>query len=161
MLSDVENDGFRDRAAAGTELATLRAYRVALADRLEHSGSWWPWDVGIGLWLFLLFGLQSLHGTWVSVAVLVLAVGGAWGVHVGFRRATGTWISAWRPGRTRRGAWCWVAWVLAVSATALVAEYELGLHGAMAVAGVVLGVTVAAFNRWWMRVYLAGLRSGL
>jgi hypothetical protein len=56
--------------------------------------------------------------------------------------------------------WCWVAWVLVVSATAFVAEYELGLRGAMAVAGVVLGVTVAAFNRWWMRVYAAGLRGG-
>jgi hypothetical protein len=58
MLSDMESGEIRDRAAAGAELATSRADRVALADRLEHSGSWWPWDVGIGRWLFLLFGLQ-------------------------------------------------------------------------------------------------------
>ncbi|MBM7807129.1 hypothetical protein JOD57_002966 [Geodermatophilus bullaregiensis] len=124
----MESDGTTDPTAAAAQLATLQADRVALADRLEHSGPWWPWDVGLGLWLFLLFGLQSLQGSWVVVPVLLLAVVGVWGIRVTFRRATGTWVSGWRAGRTRRATWSWVTWVLVVAATAFLAEYELGLR---------------------------------
>ena len=161
MLSDMESDEIRDRAAAGAELATLQADRVALADRLERSGTWWPWDVALGVWVFLLVGSQSLRGAWVGIAALVLAVVGVSVAYVVFRRTTGMWVDGWRRGRTRRGMWCWGAWVLVVYAAASAAEHELGLRGAMAVAGAVLGVTLAGVNRWWVRVYAAELRSAL
>ncbi|MEX5721363.1 hypothetical protein [Geodermatophilus maliterrae] len=155
----MESDDTTDRTTAAAQLATLRADRAALADRLEHSGSWWPWDVGLGLWVFLVIGSQSLQNDWVRAGAVVLALLGVRVVYVLFRRATGVWVDGWRRGRTRRGMWAWVAWVLVVYAAAFTAENELGLRGAMAVGGVVLGVTLAAFNRWWMRVYVAELRG--
>jgi hypothetical protein len=155
----MESDEVSDRDAARAELAALQDGRTRLAERLEHSGPWWPWDVGLGLWVFLLIGSQSLHGTWVSVAVLVLAVVGVWVAYVAFQRTTGVWVNGWRRGRTRRVVWSWTAMCLVVYLIALVAEDELGLRGAMAVAGAVLGVVLAAVNRWWMRVYHAELRD--
>ncbi|WP_139173494.1 hypothetical protein [Geodermatophilus telluris] len=150
-----------DRDAAAAQLAALQADRAALADRLEHSGVWWPWDVGLGVWVFLLFGAQSLRGTWAAVVTVVLTVVGVWGARFAFRRTTGTWISGWRRGRTQRVVWSWVAFVLVVFVTASFAEHEVGLRGAMAVAGAVLGVALAAVNRWWVRVYAVELRSGV
>jgi hypothetical protein len=147
-------------AAAAAELAALQAGRVHLADRLEHSGSWWPWDVGLGLWVFLLLGAQSLRGVWwVSVAVVVLAVVGVRVVYVVFRRITGVWVNGFRRGRTRKVIGVWLAVYALVVAVGSWAEFALGWPGAMAVAGAVLGVAVAFINRWWMRVYAAELRG--
>ena len=41
----------------------------------------------------------------------------------------------------------------------LVAELRLGLTGAMAAAGVVLGVAFVPIGRWWMRINAAELRE--
>jgi hypothetical protein len=82
-----------------------------------------------------------------------------WVAYVAFQRTTGVWVNGWRRGRTRRVVWSWTAMCLVVYLIALVAEDELGLRGAMAVAGAVLGVVLAAVNRWWMRVYYAELRD--
>ena len=156
----MESHEVSDRSTAAAELAALQAGRVQLADRLEHSGSWWPWDVGLGLWVFLLLGAQSLRGVWwVSVAVVVLAVVGVRVVYVVFRRTTGVWVNGFRRGRTRKVIGVWLAVYALVVAVGSWAEFALGWRGAMAVAGAVLGVVVAFINRWWMRVYAAELRG--
>ena len=156
----MESHEVSDRSTAAAELAALQAGRVQLADRLEHSGSWWPWDVGLGLWVFLLLGAQSLRGVWwVSAAVVVLAVVGVRVVYVVFRRTTGVWVNGFRRGRTRKVIGVWLAVYALVVAVGSGAEFALGWRGAMAVAGAVLGVVVAFINRWWMRVYAAELRG--
>ncbi len=158
----MESDGvLHDRDGAAAQLAALRSGRAALADRLEHSGPWWPWDVGLGLWVFLLLGAQSVDDEWVGVAVVVLAVVGVRGAYVVFRRTTGTWVNGFRRGRTLEVIGVWLAVCAVVVGVGLWAEFELGWRGAMAVAGAVLGVVLAFVNRWWMRVYLAELREGL
>ncbi|OMQ14313.1 hypothetical protein A7K94_0217515, partial [Modestobacter sp. VKM Ac-2676] len=147
-----------DRETAAAQLATLRADRAALADRAMQP--WW-YDAALGAMVFGLFASYSLWYPWLTLtAVVLFGAGLRWLVWV-YRRLTGTWVSGDRPGPTRRAWRVWLVGATAVLVPALVLEFGFDVPGAMVVAGAVLGVGIALVSRWWSRIYVAELRSGL
>lgn len=147
-----------DREAAAAQLAALRSDRAALADRAMQP--WW-YDALLGLMTFAFFASYSLWFPWGPlVAIPLFGAGTLWLMSV-YRRLTGTWVSGDRPGPTRRAWRVWIVCSLVVLAPAVVLELLLDVRGAMAVAGVVLGVGIAFISRWWSRIYIAELRGEL
>ena len=130
MLSDMESNEPDDRATAAAELATLRANRDALAQRVATA----PW--------------------WYDVLLLSLR-----GMVVLFRRITGFWVDGLRKGPTRKAVAGWVVAVMAVLGAGSAADGLLGWTAAMPVAGAVLAVGLFFVNRWWVRIYVAELRA--
>ena len=158
MLSDMESDRLTsDPTDAAAQLAALRAQRQAMADRVR--APWW-YDVALGGAVFLCSAAVSLRDTraWQLVA-LGTALLLIWVVFSAYRRTTGVWVNGLRRGRTRRTLAVWFPLYAVVMTAGLVAELRLGLTGAMAAAGVVLGVAFVPISRWWMRIYAAELRE--
>jgi hypothetical protein len=146
-----------DRSAAAADLAALDAGRAALADRAQQP--WW-YDAALGGIVFALLATASLRNTPLQFVVDVLALLGLAALKAAYTRRAGFWVSGLRPGRTRKVVRVWLPLYCLVVALAVGAEYGLGWRGAMAVAGVVLGVSIALVSRWWTRVYVAELREG-
>ena len=159
MLSDMESDGGTvDRTAAAAELAALDAERAALADRVVQP--WW-YDALLGLLVAGFISSYSTRNAWVILgAVLVLLVG-LRGLMAAYRRISGVWVSGLRPGATQRAVTVWFVVYAVVVAAAAVFEYGLEIRGAMVVAGIVLGVAIAAISQWRTRIYVADLRGEL
>ncbi len=154
MLSDME----RDELPAGPagELAALQADRAALADRARQP--WW-YDPALGLLVFALLGQASLRSVWWTVATAVLALVGVALLKRAYVRHTGMWVNGLRPGPTRRAIRVWVIGYVLVVGVAAALEYGAGLRGAMVVAGLVLGIAIAAISRWWTTIYQRELRG--
>ncbi len=151
-------DGAADPTAAAAQLAVLQAGRAALAERVVQP--WW-YDALLGLLVAGLLASYSLRSTWVTLGALVLFLAGLRGLVVLYTRLTGLWVDGLRAGPTRRAVRAWFVGYAVVVGAAAVAEYLLGLRGAMAVGGVVVGVGLALVSRWWTRIYVAELRGGL
>jgi hypothetical protein len=152
------NDGAAPPVDAAAALAALGADRSAMADRAMQP--WW-YDVALGLLVFQLVASYSLHRNWVTLLAVAVLVVGCLALKRTYERITGFWVSGLRPGATRRAVRVWSVGYAVVLAAAAGAEYGLGWHGAMAVAGVLLGIGVALTSRWWSRIYIAELRKGL
>lgn len=159
MLSDMESDGgTMDATTAAAELAALDADRAALADRVVQP--WW-YDALLGL---LVAGFVSSYSTrhpWIICGALVVFLAGLRGLVAVYRRITGMWVNGLRPGATQRATRVWFVVYAVVIAAAAVVEYGLEIRGAMVVAGLVLGVTIAVISQWWARIYVAELRGEL
>ncbi|MGY1846652.1 hypothetical protein [Blastococcus sp. SYSU DS1021] len=147
-----------DDRDARTQLAALRADRAALAERVVQP--WW-YDVLLGLLTFLLFASYSFAFPWLTLGALVVHLAGLRGLMAVYRRLTGAWVSGDRPGPTRRAYTAWLVGATLVVVPALVLELLLDVHGAMVVAGAVLGIGIALVSRWWTRIYVAELRGEL
>jgi|SRR3954451_21178831 hypothetical protein len=159
MLSDMETQGAMDSAAAAGQLDELRADRERLADRVVPP--WW-YDPALGVVVFLLVSALSLRDAgWWYFATLAVGIAGLGALVRAYRRITGIWVSGFRKGATRRAIHVWLVAYAVVVGAAAVAEFVLGLRGAMVVAGAVLGVTLTFLGRWWTRLYVAELRGGL
>ena len=143
-------------AAAAAQLAALQADRAAMADRAVQP--WW-YDVLLGVLVAGFTASYSVHQEWVSPVALLLFLGGNLGLMTVYRRRTGTWVGGYRSGRTRRVMWVWLTVSVVVLAVGGGAEFGLEQRGAMAVAGIVLGLAAGLVSRWWTRVYVAELRS--
>ncbi len=143
---------------AAAQLAALRADRAAMAERAMQP--WW-YDVALGLLVFGLFAQRSLDSDLVSAVSTVVFIAGCVALMTWYRRHTGFFVGGLRRGRTRRAMWAWFAVCLVVVVAATWLEEVHEVPGAMAVAGLVLGVAVAVTSRWWTRLYIAELREGL
>src|SRR4051812_18203814 len=141
-----------DRAGAAAQLATLRADRAALADRVLQP--WW-YDVCLGLLLFGFLASYAVDSLWVTFPALVLFGAGLAALVAAYRRLTGVWVST-----PRRVMALWAALVVLVFVPALVLAEGFGLHWVMVIAGAVLGIAVAVLSRVWGRAYVAELREG-
>jgi hypothetical protein len=148
-----------DATAAAPELAALRVDRERLAERVVPP--WW-YDPALGVVVFLLLSALALRDAgWWYFATLGVAVVGLWALVTAYRRITGVWVSGLRRGRTSRVVAVWFALYAVVLAAGLVADFVFGVRFAMVVAGAVLGVAITFLGRWWIRLYVAELRSGL
>ena len=152
----VAGDGTAGRTAAAAQLAALQAGRAALAERVVQP--WW-YDVLLGLLVAGLLASYSLRSTWVTLGALVLFLLGLRGLVALYTRRTGLWVDGLRAGPTRRAVRVWFVGYAVVVGVAAGAEYLLGLRGAMAGGGVVVGVGIALVSRWWTRIYVAELRG--
>ena len=153
----MESNELDDRAAAEAQLATLQAQRAALAERAMQP--WW-YDAVLGLLLFGFIASYAWHDTWLTLgatAVFLLCLRGMIAL---YKRHTGFGISGFRQGRTRWAVAVWVVCVLVVLGAGFALD-GAGHAWAMPVAGLVLGIAVAAVSRWWTRIYVADLREGL
>jgi hypothetical protein len=127
-----------DRAAAQTQLAALRADRVALAARAVQP--WW-WDVALGLLAFTFLGSYAVLDWWGIALCGLVFFAGIYGLVAFYRRRTGLWLSADRPGvqpLLRFWLACCIGWaVVAV----LHMQFDLPelLLGVSAVCGVAAG----------------------
>ncbi|MGY1737943.1 hypothetical protein [Geodermatophilus sp. SYSU D00684] len=148
----MENDAI-DRDTAAAQLATLRADREALADRVLQP--WW-YDVALGLLLFALLASYALDSLWVTFPALVLFAAGLGALVAAYRRITGVWVDT-----PPRVAAAWGAFVLVVLVPAFVLAEGYDRHWVMVPAGAVLGVAAGGLSRVWGRRWVAGLRSGL
>jgi hypothetical protein len=140
------------------QLAALRADRAVMAERAMQP--WWC-DVALGLLVFGFFAQRSLGSDRVAAGAAVVVVAGCGALMTWYRRHTGFFVGGLRRGRTRRAMWAWFAVCLVVVVAATWLEEVHEVPGAMAVAGLVLGVAVAVTSRWWTRLYIAELREGL
>ncbi len=145
-----------DRDVAAAQLAALQADRETLAERAMQP--WW-YDVVLGVLTATFFASFSLEAAWPLPVATGLYVLGLWWLVRAYRRRTGTWVNGDRPGATRRAWRTWVVFSAVVLAPAAVLESAFDVRGALAVAGVVLGVGVAFTSRWWSRIYIAELRG--
>jgi hypothetical protein len=147
-----------DRDAAAAQLAVLQADRAALADRAMQP--WW-YDALLGGCIFLILGAQAFdHPVVTVVGCLLGAAGLGWLVST-YRRLTGTWVNGFRRGPTRKAIGVWLGLYVLVVVPAFVLHLRYDQHWAMAVAGAVLGVSIALISRWWSRIYIAELRGEL
>ncbi|MGY1884677.1 MULTISPECIES: hypothetical protein [unclassified Blastococcus] len=146
-----------DATRAAAELATLRAQRVALAERVVQP--WW-YDVLLGVLVFAFLGSYATHNWWLIGGAGLVFLAGCWGLVTVYRRLTGMWVNGMRPGPTQRATtvwfWCCVSWVVAACLDAFLdlPELLLGVSAAC-------GVAVALVSRWWTRIYAAELRGEL
>lgn len=155
----MESDGeTMDTTAAAAELAALDADRAALAERVVQP--WW-YDALLGLLVAGFISSYSTRNVWVILGALVVLLAGLRGLMAVYRRVTGVWVSGLRPGATQRAIKVWYVVYAVVVAAAAVVEYGLEIRGAMVVAGIVLGVSIAVISQWWMRIYVAELRGEL
>ena len=141
---------------AAAQLAALQADRDEVAGRAMQP--WW-YDVVLGLLVAGFTASYSVHRHWIAPVALLLFLGGNLGLMTVYRRRTGTWVGGYRSGRTRRVMGVWLTVSVVVLAVGGGAEFGLEQHGAMAVAGIVLGLAAGLVSRWWTRVYVAELRS--
>lgn len=141
---------------AAAHLASLQAGRTAMAERAMQP--WWH-DALLGLLVFGLVASYSAHEKWVTLVALLVFLGGVLFLVSAYKRITGFWVNGFRPGRTRKAVRAWLVGYVLVLALAGGAEYGLGWRGAMVVGGVVLGVGVALFSRWWTHLFIAELRG--
>ncbi|SDC42310.1 hypothetical protein SAMN05660690_1376 [Geodermatophilus telluris] len=155
MTADRHDLGAADAAA---QLAALQADRAALADRVVQP--WW-YDALLGALIAGFLASYSLHSTWATAVALVVLVVAMRLMVALYTRLTGLWVNGFRAGPTRRAIRVWVVLYAVVLGAAAVAEYLLDLRGAMAVGGVVIGIGLALISRWWTRIYVAELRSGV
>ena len=144
-----------DPAVAAAHLASLRAGRVAVADRAMQP--WW-YDAVLGL-LVAQFVASYSFDTWVTVLAAVLLGLGSWGLISAYRRITGFWVNGLRSGATAPAMWLWFVLYAGVLGAAAAAEHLLGMRYAMVAGGAVLGVAIAVLSRWWTRLFIAELRS--
>lgn len=159
MLSDVESNGAPvDATTAAAQLAALDADRAALADRAVQP--WW-YDALLGLLVAGFLSSYSTRNAWVVTGALVVLLVGLRGLMAVYRRLTGAWVNGLRPGGTQRAVRVWLVVYAVVVAAGAAAEFLLEVRGAMVVAGVVVGIAIAVISRWWARIYVAELRSGL
>jgi hypothetical protein len=147
-----------DTTAAAAELAALDADRAALAERVVQP--WW-YDALLGLLVAGFISSYSTRNVWVILGALVVLLAGVRGPMAVYRRVTGVWVSGLRPGATQRAITVWYVVYAVVVAAAAVVEYGLEIRGALVVAGIVLGVSIAGISQWWMRIYVAELRGEL
>ncbi|WP_166534506.1 hypothetical protein [Blastococcus xanthinilyticus] len=145
-----------DEHDARTQLAALRSDRAALADRVLQP--WW-WDVALGALVFLFFGSYATRNWLLIAAALAVFLLGIYGLVTYYRRRTGLWPSADRPGLQpllRLWLACCVAWAVAAG---------LGMSFAMPwlVAGVsaACGVVVTVLSRRSGQLFVAQLRGEL
>ncbi|GAB4082415.1 hypothetical protein GCU67_10580 [Modestobacter muralis] len=147
-----------DRDDAAAQLAVLQADRAALADRSMQP--WW-YDALLGSCVFVLLGAQAFDDPVVTVVGCLLGVAGlSWLVRT-YQRLTGTWVSGFRKGRTRKAIAVWLVLYVLVVVPAFVLHLGYGQHWVMAVAGAVLGIALAFISRWWSRIHVAELRGAL
>jgi hypothetical protein len=147
-----------DRDTAVAQLASLQADRAALADRAMQP--WW-YDALLGSCVFVLLGAQAFDEPVVTVVGCLLGVAGlSWLVRT-YQRLTGTWVNGFRRGPTRRAIAVWLVLYVLVVVPAFVLHLGYDQHWAMAVAGAVLGVSIALISHWWSRIYVAELRGEL
>ena len=147
-----------DRDDAAAQLAALQADRTALADRAMQP--WW-YDALLGLCVFVLLGSQAFDDPVATIAGCLLGIAGlSWLVST-YQRLTGTWVNGFRAGRTRKVAAAWLVLYALVVVPAFVLHLGYGQHWVMAVAGALLGVSIAGMSRWWSRIYVAELRESL
>jgi hypothetical protein len=173
-----------DPHGAAAQLAALQADRAVVADRAMQP--WW-YDAALGLLVFQLIASYSLHRNWVTVlallvlglataaffssyafwfpwlpiVALVLYAGVARWLMAQYQRITGFWVRGDRPGPTRRAIRTWQVLAALVLVPGMLLELVFDVHGAMVVAGVVLGIGIAVVSRWWSRIYVAELRGRL
>ncbi|MGY1689279.1 hypothetical protein [Geodermatophilus sp. SYSU D01105] len=148
----MENDAI-DRDTAAAQLATLRADRVALADRVR--APWW-YDVTLGLLLFGFLASYAVDSLWVTFPALIVFCAGLGALVAAYRRITGIWVNV-----TWGAMAAWTAVVLPVLVAAFVLAEGFDQRWAMVVAGAVLGVAVVVFGRYWGRKLVAELRTSL
>ncbi|SOE00636.1 hypothetical protein [Blastococcus haudaquaticus] len=155
----MESDGTAmDTTAAAAELAALDADRARLAERVVQP--WW-YDALLGLLVAGFISSYSSHNGWIITGALVVFLVGLRGLMAVYRRITGMWVSGLRPGATQRAVRVWFVGYAVVVAAGAVVEFGLEIRGAMVVAGVVLGLGIAAISQWWARIYVAELRGEL
>ena len=147
-----------DRDDAAAQLAVLQADRAALADRAMQP--WW-YDVLLGGCVFLILGAQAFDHPVATVAGCLLGAAGLGRLVSTYRRLTGTWVSGFRRGPTRKAIGVWLVLYVLVVVPAFVLHLGYDQHWAMAVAGAVLGVSIALISHWWSRIYVAELRGEL
>jgi len=147
-----------DRDDAAAQLAALRNDRKVLADRAMQP--WW-YDALLGTCVFVLLGAQALDDPVATVVGCLLGVAGLRWLVSTYRRLTGTWVNGFRDGRTRKAIAVWLVLYALVVVPAFVLHLGYGQHWAMAVAGAVLGFSIAVISRWWSRIHIAELREGL
>ena len=153
----MENEGsMPDSSSAAADLASLQAHRAAVADRAMQP--WW-YDALLGLLVFGFVSSYSARQNWVTLVALVVLLLGCAALVSAYKRITAFWVNGFRPGRTQKAVRVWLVGYVAVLAVAGGAEYGLEWRGAMVVGGAVLGVGIAAFSRWWTRLYIAELRG--
>ncbi|MQA33968.1 hypothetical protein [Modestobacter roseus] len=151
----MESNGIgRDDAVA--QLAALQADRDALADRAMQP--WW-YDALLGGCVFVLLGAQALDHPVATVAGVLLGCAGLGWLVSTYQRLTGTWVNGFRAGRTRKAIAVWLVVYVLVVVPAFVLHLGYDQHWAMAVAGAVLGVSIALVSRWWSGIYIAELRG--
>ncbi|MGY1705920.1 hypothetical protein ACI79C_15245 [Geodermatophilus sp. SYSU D00697] len=148
----MENDAI-DRDTAAAQLATLRADRAALADRVR--APWW-YDVTLGLLLFGFLASYAVDSLWVTFPALVVFCAGLGALVAACRRITGIWVNV-----TWGAMAAWTAVVLPVLVAAFVLAEGFDERWAMVVAGAVLGVAVVVFGRYWGRKLVAEMRTSL
>ncbi|MGY1802817.1 hypothetical protein ACI78T_05990 [Blastococcus sp. SYSU D00922] len=155
----MESDGeTMDRTAAAAELAALDADRAALADRAVQP--WW-YDALLGLLVAGFIASYSTRNAWVIAGALLVLLLGLRALMAIYRRITGMWVSGLRPGATQRAVRVWFVGYAVVVAAGAAFEFGLEIRGAMVVAGVVVGIGLAAISQWWARIYVAELRGEL
>ena len=155
----MENDrSMTDPSTAAADLAALRAGRAAMADRAMQP--WW-YDALLGLLVFGFISSYSAREKWVTWVAMLVLLAGCLALGAAYKRITGFWVNGFRPGRTQQAVRAWLVGYTIVLAAAGAAEFGLDWRGAMVVGGAVLGVGIAAFSRWWTRLYIAELRGEL
>ncbi|MFW3170128.1 hypothetical protein [Geodermatophilus sp. CPCC 206100] len=154
----MESHEVSDRAAAAADLAALAGSRAALADRVVQP--WW-YDVSLGVLMAVFISSYTTRSVWwIMGGLALLAVGSLLLVGV-YKRRTGVWLSGKRGGAPQKAVAAFAVLYGAALAGGALAEYLLEIRGAMVVAGIVAGVGVALTSRWWTRLYVAELRSGV
>jgi hypothetical protein len=145
-----------DDAAAA--LAALDGDRSALADRVRQP--WW-YDPALGVLVAGFFASYSFAFPWVTFAAMPVFVLGIWLLVRAYRAHTGLWVSGFNGSpSTKPLVRAWALVYLVVLVLGLVAERSFGIHYAMVVAGVLVGVGAAVLSSRWTTAYQRDLRSG-
>lgn len=146
-----------ERAEAAASLEGLRADRAAMADQARQP--WW-YDPALGFLVFELLASLSTRNPFAIVGALVVFAAGVRFLRWSYNRAAGFWVDGRRPGPTQRAIRVYVACYAVLLPIAAVLEL-LGVRGAFAVVGAVLGVVIALVSRYWTTIYQRELRGEL
>lgn len=145
-----------DRAEAQAQLAALRADRTALAERVVQP--WW-WDVALGVLVFVFFGSYAVLDWWGIALAGCAFFTGVYALITCYRRRTGLWPSADRPGLQpllRLWLACCTAW-----AVVAVLHLQFGLPELLLGVSAAFGGVAAWLSRRSGRLYVAQLRAEL
>jgi hypothetical protein len=154
----MESNEVSDRASAAADLAALADRRAALADRVVQP--WW-YDVALGALMAVFISSYTTRSIWWIMAGLAVVLVGSILLMGVYKRRTGLWLSGKRGGTPQKAIRAFTVVYAVALAGGAIAEFLLEVRGAMVVAGIVVGVGVALTSRWWTRLYVAELRSGL
>lgn len=142
-LSTMETDRQAIESARAS-LAQVQAGRRAAARRVVTP--WWFHPL-LGTALAAMFAAFSLRGpaVWVVVALSLVA---QFALYVLYRRLTGLWVNTWRIGSTRRVTAAATAVAFLVVYVGVWLDLGVGVRGAAAAGGVLLGFAYVVFWRW-------------